>query len=125
MNQALISFATANLASILVILVMAIVFAFLYRTGHQAAVKKMILSLVVKAEKDLGSGTGTLKYALVIDAVYTKLPLLIQVLFTKSEIETFIEEAVTSLKSVLTTGTTLTGYDDEKYIATLIGSTPK
>ena len=37
--------------------------------------------------------------------------------------DTFIEEAVSKMKDILSKGVTLTGYDDEKYISTLSGDT--
>ena len=115
----MIEFIQANLASIIVVAIAIIGLLVLYRLGKKDTVKKIILALVVQAEKTLGSGTGELKYAMVIDAVYNKLPLILRFLFTKKEMDTFIEEAVSKMKDILSKGVTLTGYDDEKYISTL------
>lgn len=119
----MIEFIQANLSSIIVVVITIIGLLVLYKLGKKDIVKKIILALVVKAEKTLGSGTGELKYAMVIDAIYNKLPFIIRFLFTKKELDTFIEEAVIKMKELLSKGVTLTGYDDEKYISTLSGGT--
>lgn len=85
----------------------------IYKDGKKAVVKKIVLGLVVKAEKALGSGTGELKYALVVDTFYSKLPLSIRFLFTRKDIDTYIEEGVTKLKEILSQGVNLNGYDVE------------
>lgn len=85
-----------------------------YKRGKRDLVKEIILSLVVRAEKKYGSGTGELKYADVVNAFYTELPLFIRILFTPKDIDIFIEEAVDRLKEILSDGTTnLIGYDNE------------
>ena len=119
----MIEFVQANLASIIVVVITIIGLLVLYKLGKKDTVKKIVLALVVQAEKTLGSGTGELKYAMVIDALYNKLPSILRFLFTKKEIDMFIEEAVIKMKEVLSKGVTLTGYDDEKYISTLSDDT--
>jgi len=86
---------------------------YLYKRGHTETVKKIILSLVIQAEKTLGSKTGELKYAMVIERFYSTLPFIIKVLFTKKEIDNFIEEAVQFLKDYLNEERNLMGHDDE------------
>lgn len=121
----MLEFLQANLASVIVAVAVAVGLLVLYKIGKKDTVKKIILALVVQAEKTLGSGTGELKYAMVIDAVYNKLPFIIRFLFNKKEIDTFIEDAVIRMKEVLSKGATLTGYDDELYISTLSDDTDK
>lgn len=99
---------------VIIILVAAVLLIVAYKAGHRDTVKKIILSLVVQAEKTLGSGTGELKYAMVIEAVYNKLPTVIRFLFTPKEIDNMIEEGVDKLKEILASGVTLDGYDDEQ-----------
>jgi hypothetical protein len=118
----MIEFIKANLASIIVVVIVLIALAVLYKLGKKDTVKKIVLALVVQAEKTLGSGTGELKYALVLDAIYSKLPYILRFLFTKKELDTFIEEAVRKMKDILSTGVTLTGYDDERYMGTLVNN---
>lgn len=119
----MIEFLQANIASIIVVVAAIVGLLVLYKLGKKDTVKKIILTLVVQAEKTLGSGTGELKYAMVVDALYNKLPVILRFLFTKKELDTFIEEAVSKMKDILSKGVTLTGYDDEKYISTLSGDT--
>ena len=119
----MVEFIQANLASIIVVVSAIIGLLVLYKLGKKDTVKKIVLALVVQAEKTLGSGTGELKYAMVIDAIYNKLPFILRFLFTKKELDTFIEEAVSKMKELLSKGVTLTGYDDEKYISTLSDGT--
>ena len=119
----MVEFIQANLASIIVVVIAIIGLIVLYKLGKKDTVKKIVLALVVQAEKTLGSGTGELKYAMVIDAIYNKLPFILRFLFTKKELDTFIEEAVSKMKELLSKGVTLTGYDDEKYISTLSDNT--
>lgn len=98
----------------IIILVATVLLIVAYKAGHRNTVKKIILSLVVQAEKTLGSGTGELKYAMVIEAVYNKLPTVMRFLFTPEEIDNMIEEGVDKLKEILASGVTLDGYDDEQ-----------
>jgi hypothetical protein len=119
----MVEFIQVNLASIIVVVSAIIGLLVLYKLGKKDTVKKIVLALVVQAEKTLGSGTGELKYAMVIDAIYNKLPFILRFLFNKKELDTFIEEAVSKMKELLSKGVTLTGYDDEKYISTLSDGT--
>lgn len=119
----MIEFIQANLASIIVVVIAIIGLLVFYKLGKKDTVKKIVLALVVQAEKTLGSGTGELKYAMVIDAIYNKLPFILRFLFNKKELDAFIEESVSKMKELLSKGVTLTGYDDEKYISTLSDDT--
>lgn len=106
-------FILANWLIIVVVIIFILVLALLYRAGHRERVKQIILSLVVQAEKALGSGTGELKYALVVERLYYVMPLLIRFLYTKKEIDQYITEAVEWLKEYLVKGHTLIGYENE------------
>lgn len=88
----------------------------LYKRGKKELVRKIILSLVVQAEKALGSGTGELKYATVVQKFYSLAPVTIRILFTEKDIDRLIEEAVQRLKDMLSNGLDLLGYDDEHII---------
>lgn len=91
----------------------------LYKRGKKELVQKIILSLVVQAEKTLGSGTGELKYAMVVNLLYDKLPSILRFLFTKKEIDIFIEESVNKLKDILSKNVNILGYEEEKYIESM------
>lgn len=105
-----------KVASIITIAFFIMLIIFLLRLGKKETVRKIILSLVVKAEKRLGSGTGGLKYAMVVEELYGVLPAVVRMLFTQSDIDEMIESGVKTLKEYLETGRTLSGYDDEVYI---------
>lgn len=111
-----------NWLGCLIIIVAIIILAFLIKLGRRDIIKKIALSLVVQAEKALGSGTGELKYAWVVEHLYSKLPKVIRILYTRKEIDNLIETAVQKLKEVLADeDVTLTGYDDELYLNSLNG----
>ena len=84
-----------------------------YKTGNKQFVKQLILALVVNAEKQLGSKTGELKYNDVITTLYSRMPTLLRILYSKEQIDQLIEDAVQYLKRYLAEGKTLYGYDVE------------
>ena len=86
---------------------------YLYKEGKRETVRKIILSLVVQAEQKLGSSTGELKYAMVVEGLYTLLPPLLKILLTKAELDKMIEEAVKYLKDYLDDSRNLLPYEEE------------
>ncbi len=109
----MLNFIKLNLSSILVVLVFIIGLLFLYKRGKKEFVNQVILSLVVQAEKALGSGTGDLKYIMVVENVYKVLPPILKLLISKKELDNMIEDAVQVLKTYLEGNINLLGYDDE------------
>lgn len=107
------TFITNHWVSIVIVVAAIVILAILYKMGHTEIVKKIVLSLVVQAEKALGSGTGELKYAMVIKAIYNELPKIITLLYTPKELDKMIEDGVSKLKEMLAEGITLDGYDEE------------
>ena len=105
-----------NWASLLIIIITLIILVLLYKYNRRDLVRKIILSFVVQAEKALGSGTGELKYAYVIDKFYSNLPGIIKLLYTPKEVDTYIAEGVSKLKKILSDGVSLSSYDDEIYL---------
>lgn len=105
-----------NIPSIIIAVTVLVVLGILYKNNKKELVKAIVLSLVVKAEQRLGSGTGELKYATVIETLYDKLPAIVRFLFTKKELDSYIEEGVKVLQKVLTEGNSLSGYDEEKFL---------
>lgn len=110
----MVEFISNHWIDILGILVAIVVLAILYKRGRKETIKAIVLSLVVQAEKALGSGTGELKYSMVIDTLYSKLPFYVRFLFTRKDIDNYIEECVDRLKILLSDGTTLNSYDIEQ-----------
>lgn len=85
----------------LLVIVVVGALAYLYRRGKKDLVKDIIYSLVVKAEKELGSSTGSTKYSQVIADLYLKLPLILRLFFTQVELNNYIKDSVTLLKDKL------------------------
>lgn len=112
----MIQFLQEYYSSIIVSVILILVLLLLYKYKKRDMIKQILLSLVVQAEKALGSGTGELKYAWVLDHFYNKMPAIIKLLFTKKEIDIMIEDSVKRLKDILCSGVTLNSYEDEVYI---------
>jgi len=99
---------------------------YLIKKKNETLFKNIVLALVVKAEKYLGSGTGELKYATVVNWIYSKVPVSVRWLFTQNDIDKFIEWAVDYMKKYLSDGKyNLSGYDDEAYFNKLINENKK
>lgn len=109
-------FIMSNWLMLVVALVFVLALVMLYRAGHRDRVRQIILSLVVQAEKALGSGTGELKYALVVERLYYVMPPLLRFLYTKKEIDGYINDSVEWLKNYLAEGHDLLGYENELLI---------
>lgn len=88
-------------SDVLLVVVVAIVLVILYKKGKKDLVKSIVKTLVVKAQIALGSTTNTAKYNLVIATLYEKLPLILRLIFTKTEIDIYIDDAVKWLKAKL------------------------
>ena len=97
----MLEFIKMNIYSIVVVLLIAIGLLFLFKKGKIEVVRKIVLGLVVQAEKNLGSGTGEFKYAMVVENVYKTLPAVLTLLITKNELDKLIEDAVTYMKEYL------------------------
>lgn len=109
----MLEFIKSNLGSILVVLFFIIGLLFLYKRGKKEFVRQVVLSLVVQAEKALGSGTGELKYAMVVENLYNVLPKILTTLFSMKEIDNLIETGVQYMKNYLSKGKDLLSYDIE------------
>lgn len=69
----------------------------MWKEGYKKQVKEILLILVIQAEKVWGSGTGMIKFS----QVYSRLPTIITILFTRNEIELMINEVVEYMKKYL------------------------
>lgn len=100
---------------LVIVMAFTIICLLLLKRGRKDLVARIIYGLVVQAEQQLGSKTGQEKYAHVMAQVYAKLPLILRLLFTKDDIELFLEDAVLALKNRLTDqDVNLLSYMDEK-----------
>lgn len=99
--------------NIAIIAMCVVLLLILYKDNKKEVVKKIILALVVQAEKNLGSKTGDLKYAEVMKGLYGALPSIVRILFTEEDIDNYIEDGVQKLKEMLNNGVDLNGYEIE------------
>lgn len=90
-----------NILAILAVLVVATVLFFAAKGKYRKTAKQILLALVLSAEKKFGGGTGEVKFAMVADALYERMPFIIQILFTEKDIANMIEEAVCKMKDIL------------------------
>ncbi|MTI57498.1 hypothetical protein [Geosporobacter ferrireducens] len=105
----------ANAAALVLVLAGILMLVYLYSINRKDLLKKIILVLVVQAEKQLGSGTGALKYAMVVEKIYRIVPLSFRWFLTEKELDRMIEEAVKYLKAYLAQGKNLVGHEGEFY----------
>lgn len=91
-------------SSFVVIFMVLVVLIILWRKGKRDEVKLAIYWFVSEAEKYLGSKAGKAKKGMVIEAVYSRLPVVFRLVFTKNEIDEFIEASVKELKDYLDKG---------------------
>ncbi len=106
----IIKFLLANWDSVLLVIAVIIVLILLYKHGRIEVVKKVLFSLVSRAEKEFGSGTGELKKAAVIEWIYEKLPKIVTIFITPKEIEQLIESVLEYAKTKWASNTALQDY---------------
>ncbi len=81
---------------LIVAAVAAIVFAVF--KGNKSVVMHMLYALVTEAENVFGAGTGSMKLAAVIDAIYPKLPAVIKLFITDDTLVRWVESALVAAK---------------------------
>ena len=81
---------------LIVVAVAAIIFAIF--KGNKSVVMRMLYSLVTEAEQIYGAGTGSLKLAAVIDAIYPSLPAVIKLFITDETLVRWVETALETAK---------------------------
>ena len=81
----------------MIVIAMIIVLIAMWKKGYKKQVKEILLVLVIQAEKAWGSGTGAVKFSY----VYSRLPVIITILFTRNEIEKMINDTVDKMKAYL------------------------
>lgn len=105
-----LNFIVSNWDFILLIVaaVAAVVFA-IFR-GNKSVVMKMLYALVTEAEKDLGAGTGSLKLAQVIAAIYPKLPAVIKAFVTDETLAKWVDDALDIAKEAWKKNSAIAAY---------------
>ncbi len=90
-----------NIHTIIFILVCIIGLILLLRFGSKKQIRAVLLYLVSRAEEEWGGGTGEIKYASVVAAVYERIPTAARFLITERELSRMIEAAVAKMKEYL------------------------
>ena len=115
-----LSFLAKNWDSVLVIVAFLAVVVVLIKRGETKILKQILFNLVTQAEKQFGSGTGSLKYAAVADWIYQRIPAVLKLLFTSSDIEKMIEAALEEAKKAWGANENLKGYIDTPSVESLL-----
>lgn len=114
------TFLAKNWDSVLVIVAFLAVVVVLIKRGETKILKQILFNLVTQAEKQFGSGTGSLKYAAVADWIYQRIPAVLKLLFTSSDIEKMIEAALAEAKKAWGANENLKGYIDTPSVESLL-----
>ena len=115
-----LTFLAKNWDSVLVIVAFLAVVVVLIKRGETKILKQILFNLVSQAEKQFGSGTGSLKYAAVADWIYQRIPAVLKLLFTSSDIEKMIEAALEEAKKAWGANENLKGYIDTPSVESLL-----
>lgn len=115
-----LAFLAKNWDSVLVIVAFLAVVVVLIKRGETKILKQILFNLVTQAEKQFGSGTGSLKYAAVADWIYQRIPAVLKLLFTSSDIEKMIEAALEEAKKAWGANENLKGYIDTPSVESLL-----
>lgn len=115
-----LTFLAANWDSVLVVVAFLAVVVVLIKRGETKILKQILFNLVTQAEKQFGSGTGSLKYAAVADWIYQRIPAVLKLLFTSSDIEKMIEAALEEAKKAWGANENLKGYIETPSVESLL-----
>lgn len=115
-----LTFLAENWDSVLVVVAFLALVVVLIKRGETKILKQILFNLVTQAEKQFGSGTGSLKYAAVADWIYQRIPAVLKLLFTSSDIEKMIEAALEEAKKAWGANENLKGYIDTPSVESLL-----
>ena len=115
-----LTFLAKNWDSVLVVVAFLALVVVLIKRGETKILKQILFNLVTQAEKQFGSGTGSLKYAAVADWIYLRIPAVLKLLFTSSDIEKMIEAALEEAKKAWGANENLKGYIDTPSVESLL-----
>ena len=116
----ILTFLAKNWDSVLVVVAFLALVVALIKRGEAKILKQILFNLVTQAEKQFGSGTGSLKYAAVADWIYQRIPAVLKLLFTSSDIEKMIEAALEEAKKAWGANENLKGYIDTPSVESLL-----
>lgn len=94
----MIDFIAAYWMEILLVLAVAALVVFFAVKGKKQIIYKMLCMLIDEAENMYGSKTGKLKFAYVLENIYTMLPAIFRMFITYSTLERWIENALVEMK---------------------------
>lgn len=103
-------------ASLLTILVFAIALAFFAIRGKKDIIAKILYALVTEAEKIYGGGTGSVKFAYVVEKAYSYLPAILKVFITYKRLKQMIENSLSAAKIKWANETRVSNYLKEPEI---------
>ena len=115
-----LAFLAANWDSVLVAVAFLAVVVVLIKRGETKILKQILFNLVTQAEKQFGSGTGSLKYAAVADWIYQRIPAVLKLLFTSNDIEKMIEDVLEEAKKAWGANENLKGSIDTPSVESLL-----
>lgn len=115
-----LTFLAKNWDSVLVVVAFLALVVVLIKRGETKILKQILFNLVTQAEKQFGSGTGSLKYAAVADWIYQRIPAVLKLLFTSSNIEKMIEAALEEAKKAWGANENLKGYIETPSVESLL-----
>lgn len=115
-----LTFLAKNWDSVLVVAAFLALVVVLIKRGETKILKQILFNLVTQAEKQFGSGTGSLKYAAVADWIYQRIPAVLKLLFTSSDIEKMIEAALEEAKKAWGANENLKGYIETPSVESLL-----
>ena len=110
----MLEFIITNWVSLIIVLALFAIILILLKLGYTPIVKEMLFYLVVKAEQELGSGVGELKYASVVTWIYERLPPIAKLVISPKYIDKLIEEAVLRMKKYLSENENATALIENK-----------
>ena len=116
----ILAFLAANWDSVLVVVAFLALVVALIKRGETKILKQILFNLVTQAEKQFGSGTGSLKYAAVADWIYQRIPAVMKLLFTSSDLEKMIEAALEEAKKAWGANENLKGYIETPSVESLL-----
>lgn len=115
-----LAFLAANWDSALVVVAFLALVVVLIKRGETKILKQILFNLVTQAEKQFGSGTGSLKYAAVADWIYQRIPAVLKLLFTSNDIEKMIEDVLEEAKKAWGANENLKGYIETPSVESLL-----
>ena len=84
--------------------------------GYKRQVKMVIYDLVVKAEQQLGNGTGPIKYLRVTRWIYSRMPWVVKIFVSEDELDDWIDLGVEELEKFLLDGGNILSYAEEHFM---------